>query len=251
MKQCKACNANISYSSTYCRMHFQNGARNNRYGKHPWNYIHRKEKYYCMDCSKKVSTKFTKRCQSCAKKFHYKANPETIPGYGRLKEKSSNWKGGKPRCVQCNKLLSAYHVKRCKGCEDKLRWVNGTSGIQQYIKKYGQPIWKRIQYKGIWMRSSWEIKFAKVLDSYKVKWLYESKIFKLRLTTYTPDFYLPETSLYIEIKGFFRLKSKQKIREFKRTYSKIKFMLIDKHIYLKTIDKQVLPEELIAIIKDN
>ena len=242
MNTCKVCDSLISPTSTYCREHFQSGQRNPMYGKHPWNYIEYKEKYYCIDCGKVVSTKSTKRCRSCARTYQYKTRPETMGMLGRTKEQSSNWKGGKPTCVACGKQLSAYHVKRCKKCEDKLRWVNGTSGIQQYIKKHGVPTWKRLKYKGVWMRSTWETTFAELLDIHKLKWLYESETFTLKDTTYTPDFYLPSINLHIEIKGFFRDDSKAKIREFRQTFNKVNFMLIDKPIYLKTVKHGIMPK---------
>jgi len=82
------------------------------------------------------------------------------------------------------------------------------------------------KYKGTWMRSSWEVLFAQFLDLSGIKYQYEPKTFDLGNTTYTPDFYLPEFNLYIEIKGFWRDDAKRKFKMFKQIYSKIKIKVL-------------------------
>lgn len=60
---------------------------------------------------------------------------------------------------------------------------------------------RRCNYKGINMRSSWEVEFAQLCDEQKITWEYEPKAFKLSdKKQYTPDFYLPETNKWVEIK---------------------------------------------------
>lgn len=81
-------------------------------------------------------------------------------------------------------------------------------------------------YKNIWMRSTWEVKYAKYLDKNKIKWLYESKTFDLGNTTYTPDFYLPKTDEYIEIKGWWLKGAIDKFKVFKQLYKNIKTIVL-------------------------
>ena len=52
-------------------------------------------------------------------------------------------------------------------------------------------------------RSKFELELAKVLMRHKVKFQYESKKFLYipKPRTYTPDFYIPETNIFIEAKG--------------------------------------------------
>jgi len=74
----------------------------------------------------------------------------------------------------------------------------------------------------IWLRSSFEIAFAEYLDQHNIKWYYECKYFPMTIfyenkelkTSYTPDFYLPETNSFIEVKGYIKDKSKLKIEKF-------------------------------------
>ena len=62
----------------------------------------------------------------------------------------------------------------------------------------------KIFYKNIKMRSEGEVLFAKKCDHYIITWLYESKTFEVGLSSrrrYTPDFYLPDFGIWIEIKS--------------------------------------------------
>jgi predicted nuclease of restriction endonuclease-like RecB superfamily len=81
-------------------------------------------------------------------------------------------------------------------------------------------------YKNIYMRSGWEVKYAKWLDSKNIKWEYEKDTFKLKDTTYTPDFYLNEQNMYVEIKGFMHADSYFKIKEFIENNPDIKYLLM-------------------------
>lgn len=53
-------------------------------------------------------------------------------------ENHFNWKGGKPKCIDCGKKLSQYGLKRCKLCAGKLRtkennvsWKGGITSKNQ------------------------------------------------------------------------------------------------------------------------
>jgi hypothetical protein len=50
------------------------------------------------------------------------------------------------------------------------------------------------------MRSKFEAKIAKILDSNGIAWLYEPQRFVFSETSYRPDFYLPEFGIWIECK---------------------------------------------------
>ena len=176
-----------------------------RYGKDNPNY---KTGEFCIDniilcklCGKEISkTTKHKLCKSCVNKN----NKHTYKDGRTLK---------KYYCIDCGKQLSntAYlGYKRCSICS--------MLNLPKIIKK--------IKYHGIWMRSSWEVAYAEYLDRQKIKWQYESKTFDLGDTTYTPDFYLPETDEYIEIKGFFRKDAKRKFKLFKKKYYHIKIFLL-------------------------
>lgn len=58
-------------------------------------------------------------------------------------------------------------------------------------------------HAGTWMRClNSEGVFAQDCETNGVKWVYEPKRFRLSWCTYTPDFYLPEFNIWVEVKGY-------------------------------------------------
>lgn len=66
----------------------------------------------CIDCQVKISHQGV-RCRSCAKKGN------KHPLFGLVNKNCPNWKGGRNKCIDCNKILSNYKGKRCKLCAYK------------------------------------------------------------------------------------------------------------------------------------
>jgi hypothetical protein len=190
--------------------------------------MNKSDKHKCIDCKKIIDYRNI-RCQKC---------------WGKSIRKEL------PNCIDCGKKVSKYNVKRCFSCHHK--WARGENSpmkgkkISQSIRikiskahkrlgtnkgrkngMFGKPTphGKRIKYKNILFRSSYEVAYAKYLDKQGIKWLYEPKTFDLGNTTYTPDFYLPESDTYIEIKGYWRDDAKKKFKMFKNKYNnKIKLV---------------------------
>jgi len=76
----------------------------------------------------------------------------------------------------------------------------------------GKGIHYASPYQGmIWLRSSYELAYAKYLDSINKDWLYESCRFDLDNTSYAPDFYLIHDDRYIEVKGYMSPEAQEKI----------------------------------------
>lgn len=89
--------------------------------------------------------------------------------------------------------------------------VKCSYGVQCY---YDSPLQGKIR-----LRSSYEYKFARYLDSKNILWYYEIETFDLSdEMSYTPDFFLPQYEKFIEIKGWMNEKSKIKISKFKDEY---------------------------------
>jgi hypothetical protein len=164
----------------------------------------------------KCSRFIKKHCKDCGKELSI--NPKAI------------------RCLNClakdKEKRPDYLIKRIEGI--KRSWQNpiikaARSGKNNHrfgkIAVHG----KGAYYKNIWMRSSYEIEFALWLDKQEFDWQYESKTFDLGNTTYTPDFYLPEFNLWIEVKGFWRDDAKAKFELFKQIYCGERIKVLDKN----------------------
>jgi hypothetical protein len=76
-----------------------------------------------------------------------------------------------------------------------------------------------------------EAEFARILDFYKIRWQYEPKTFPIQwdaqghvVESFTPDFYLPDQDLYIELttrKQNLVTKKNRKVRLLKRLYPEV------------------------------
>lgn len=88
--------------------------------------------------------------------------------------------------------------------------------------------------------------FAKLLDFYCIEWLYEPRSFPLRweggkiAEMFTPDFYLPELDLYIELttlKQNLLTEKNRKLRQLRELYPEVNIRLLNKDDFLKLLAK--------------
>ena len=99
-------------------------------------------------------------------------------------------------------------------------------------KGYWHITWEN---KKVFLRSSWELGFAKYLDSKQIRYEVESKRFPITYEyeglkkegTYCPDFYLPDKNKYYEVKGWWRDDAKVKFEAFKSQYLNIQNTLVN------------------------
>lgn len=97
---------------------------------------------------------------------------------------------------------------------------------------WGKGDWYDSYLQGkIWIRSQWEILYAKFLDSHNILWTYETIAFPLilnnRETTYRPDFYLIDYDIYIDVKGRPEWNA-DKIKVFREQYTEVKLQVLFK-----------------------
>jgi hypoxanthine phosphoribosyltransferase len=85
-----------------------------------------------------------------------------------------------------------------------------------------------------------EAEFAAFLDFYRIRWEYEPKSFPLRWRNgrvaemFTPDFYLPEQDLFVELttmKQSLVTRKHRKIRRFKAMYPNVSVMLVHRKAF--------------------
>lgn len=81
------------------------------------------------------------------------------------------------------------------------------------------------------MRSSWERIVAEKFDSKGIIWKYESKRFVLSDgRSYLPDFFLPDFDVWIEVKGLWHQKSKEKFEVFRKEFPEIIIYVVMKEL---------------------
>lgn len=92
-----------------------------------------------------------------------------------------------------------------------------------------------------------EEEFARFLDFYNISWQFESTCFALRrdskgrvTESFTPDFYLPQFELYVELttmKQSLVTRKNRKIRRMRRLYPDIRVKILYKRDYRKLLFK--------------
>ena len=83
-----------------------------------------------------------------------------------------------------------------------------------------------------------ELEYAKILDYYGVPWMYEPHTFVLErddegrvVEAFTPDFYLPDQDLYLEVtvmKQSLVTRKNRKLRKLRQLYPEVKIKLFYK-----------------------
>jgi hypoxanthine phosphoribosyltransferase len=96
-----------------------------------------------------------------------------------------------------------------------------------------------------------EAEFARILDFYQIEWQYEPRTFPLRyaadgrvVESFTPDFYLPEFDLYIELttlKQSLVTKKNRKLRLLRERYPHIRIKLLYNRDFRSLAFKYGLP----------
>ena len=91
-----------------------------------------------------------------------------------------------------------------------------------------------------------EAEFARILDFYGIAWIYEPRSFPPRwdgeriVEAYTPDFYLPDLNLYIELTTMrqrLATEKNRKMRLVRELYPEIKIRLLNKKDYVRLLAK--------------
>lgn len=138
---------------------------------------------------------------------------------------------------KCNKKFIAIKWAHRKYCSNKCTMaVVGGKPTSPKASRGKAGIRKDISDK-IYFYSRWEANFARLQNYLGFEWKYEPKTFDLGTQNYTPDFYLPKTDTYIEVKNFLWKYSKIRDEKFRKLYPNIKLQLILREDYLKLENK--------------
>jgi len=91
-----------------------------------------------------------------------------------------------------------------------------------------------------------EVEFARILDFYGITWIYEPRSFPLRwdgeriVEAFTPDFFLPDLNLYLELTTMrqrLATEKNRKMRLVRELYPEIQIRLLNKKDYLRLLAK--------------
>jgi len=211
----------------------------------------------CADCGAALKSKVLKtlRCKACAARitsnpskpgarakisrahmgrqpWNYKvdaANPFYANWLSSLRRGHEKYRGksfeeifGRERAAELRAKMSA----RFKGAGNPMYGRSHTGRTAYSAAGFRQDL-------GHYVRSSWEADFARVLKYLGVQYQYEARRFTLlradgATLTYAPDFLVPESGCFYEIKGWMDDRSAEKIRLFREQYPAETLIIIDK-----------------------
>ena len=106
---------------------------------------------------------------------------------------------------------------------------------------------KWFEYKGQKLQGTWEFNIAKKLDELDIDW-YKPKLHRDvwqytldgKLKSYTPDLYLPQHDIYLEIKGYWWGNDKNKMTAVVRENADKKLLIIQKEEYEKIMQGELV-----------
>jgi hypothetical protein len=183
---------------------------------------------FCLNCSNKINSVNSSETRSIIMKKKIEDGTYIPPMLGKkhseevVKNHIERFKGktfeelyGVEKANQLKKDLSIrnsgennpfYGMTHSELSLKKMRQNNVTRRGENsnfYGMKYWPKRGKELIYDNIRFRSNWELLTAKYFDTNNIKWQYEPKVFILNEEmTYTPDFYLPDSNKWIEVKGY-------------------------------------------------
>ena len=98
-----------------------------------------------------------------------------------------------------------------------------------------------------------EAEFARILDFYQITWEYEPRTFELRrdedgnvIEAFSPDFYLPEQDLYIELTTMEQrliTKKHRKLRRLRELYPEVNIKLLNRSDFKQMMLKYGLDDD--------
>ena len=133
------------------------------------------------------------------------------------KRKISGWKKGVPLSDDAKRNMSISASRRARENPESL-YTRGRGGYREDLGQY--------------FRSEWEAAYARYLNANDVEWTYEPRTFEISKTmNYTPDFYLPESNEWVEVKGYWDETSILKCELFEQRYPELSLVKIDSTNY--------------------
>ena len=121
--------------------------------------------------------------------------------------------------------------------------------IRENVNKNNNPEGKFNSPENIRFAHTSEKEFSRILDFYKIRWEYEPRTFALEFdikgnpeASFTPDFYLPDLDLYIELTTLNQnlvTKKNYKIKKLKELYPDINIKLFYKKDYNSLLFKYI------------
>lgn len=141
------------------------------------------------------------------------------------------------RNPDCNKVFFKERWRKVQYCSNQcaMRVIGGRPTSPRASR--GKAGIRKDISPTIYFYSRWEANMARLYKYLGISWQYAPAAFDIGGHTYTPDFYLPETNAYVEVKNFWWRYSRIRDNKFRKRYPHIRLEVILKEEYLR-LEKQ-------------
>jgi hypothetical protein len=205
-------------------------------GKEFWIFPSQKRRFCSWACKiqeqKRMRVKrIKKQCLSCKKTYQINPNKPSNKNKKFCNRKCQHeYSQVKKKCITCGK---DFFVKRSKShlykrCSRECQYHDQSNGKIK-IKVNGRTGYRKDIKNSPYFKSALEADFVRALDYLDIKYEYENHTFGYKEKKYTPDFYLPEFDMFIELKG---------VEKGSKPFQK--FMRRNVEAYTKTIKRNLL-----------
>jgi len=161
-----------------------------------------------------------------------------------LETLGADWKNP----MMYNLVLNTAYYSVDRACHIILEAM-ANIGVPSLGKGEQQPLFPNLDFGGnrVDFVHPSEEEFARILDFYRIKWLYEPRTFPLEwdnegnvIEAFSPDFYLPDFDLFIELttqRQKLVRKKNRKVRRLRELYPQIKIKVIYSRDYMHLLRK--------------
>lgn len=147
------------------------------------------------------------------------------------------------------KISKTMKEKVKKGTYVPIPWTEERRlklSVEQSLNNRGGKS-KWFEYKGYKIQGKWELNVVKKLDEMNIKWhkpRVNSEVWRYKLNekikSYTPDLFLEEYNLFLEIKGYWWGNDKEKMNAVLQQHPDKKLIIIEKEQYEKILQGELV-----------
>lgn len=207
------------------------------------NYKYELDTWICLSCTRKFTSK------QAVTSHIYRSHTNPGKAFGGRKKGATAWNKGLTKDTDQRVLKASISVsKTLKGRpgiphteETKLK----LSRIMSTNNKGGRSKWYEVS--GQKVQGTWERDIAHKLNEMNISWeklKTNNHTFTYELDgktrNYTPDFYLKDFDIYLEIKGYWWGNDKSKMDIVMSKYPNVRFIIIEKFEYNKILQGELV-----------
>jgi hypothetical protein len=201
----------------------------------------------CTNCSKILKS------EKALKSHHWRVHVDAGIEYSKNKagrQSKSNYRKGLTKETSeeirktSEKVSKTMKEKVANGTYIPIPWTDERRhalSVEQSLNNRGGKC-KWFTYKGYKLQGRWELAVAKKLDELNIKWhkpRINSEVWSYILDgeskSYTPDLFLEEFNLFLEIKGYWWGNDKEKMKAVIEQHPDKKIIIIEKDGYEKIL----------------